>query len=236
MQHILITGANRGIGLELTRQYLQIADIHIIATCRNPEDATHLKSLVRVHPERLTILPLDVTNTEHIATVVQTLQQRMNKLDILINNAGINPTDKNTRRLGELEGAAIQEVLYTNAIAPLLFTQACVELLKNGANPRVVMVSSQMGSLDWTKSGGAYAYRMSKAAMNMAARTLAMDLRAHNITTITLHPGWVQTDMGGSGADIPTPESAAGIIQVLQKLTPADNGKFFKWNGEPHHW
>lgn len=236
MQHILITGANRGIGLELTRQYLQMADIHIIATCRSPEQATHLAALVRVHPERLTILPLDVTNADHITAVVQTLQQRVNKLDVLIHNAGINPNDKNTRRLGELEGAAIQEVLYTNAIAPLLFTQACVDLLKNGTNARVVMVSSQMGSLDWTKSGGSYAYRMSKATMNMAARTLAMDLRAHDITTITLHPGWVQTDMGGSGADIPPHESAAGIINVIQNLTPADNGKFFKWNGEDHAW
>jgi NAD(P)-dependent dehydrogenase (short-subunit alcohol dehydrogenase family) len=236
MQHILITGANRGIGLELTRQYLQTADVFVFATCRQPENATDLIKLVRVYPERLTILPLDVTNTEQSQTVVQTIQQRTNKIDTLINNAGINPTDKNLRRLGELDGAAIQAVIYTNAIAPLLFTQACVELLKNGTNPRVIMVSSQMGSLDWTKSGGSYAYRISKAAMNMAARTLAMDLGAHNITTITLHPGWVQTDMGGSGADIPTQESAAGIIQVIQKLTPADNGTFLKWNGEDHAW
>lgn len=236
MQHILITGANRGIGLALTRQYLQLADTFVFATCRQPENATDLKSLVRLNPDRVTILPLDITHSTQMDTVINTIRQRVNKLDLLINNAGIYPKDDMTRRLGALNGNAVQEVIYTNAVAPLIFTQACVDLLKNGTTPRVVMVSSQMGSLERGKSGGAYAYRMSKAAMNMAARVLSADLQTYQIITITLHPGWVKTDMGGSGADIPPHESAAGIIRLISRLTPADNGKFFKWNGEEHAW
>lgn len=236
MERILITGANRGVGLELTKQYIKAGHVHIIATCRNPDTASELNNLAQQYPNHLDVVKLDINDSASIEQSIYDIEGAVASLDVLINNAGIKPGSQADSRLGTLESSEMQQVITTNAIAPLLVTQAYLHLLKKGNNPRVVMVSSQMGSMDWTKSGGSYAYRMSKAAMNMAARTLASDGGMSGITVVTTHPGWVRTDMGGSGADISPQESAAGLIKVIQKLDQSDNGKFYKWNGEEHRW
>jgi len=236
MEKILITGANRGVGFEITRQYLQAGNIHIIATCRNPDTATELQALAQQHPNHLDVVQLDINDSKSIEASMQAVEGVVESLDVLINNAGINPRGETHSRLSQLESDAIEHVITTNAVAPLLVTQAYRHLLKKGNNPRVVMVSSQMGSLEWTRSGGSYAYRMSKAAMNMSVRTLASDSGMSGITVVTTHPGWVRTDMGGSGADISPQESASGLIKVISSLTSSDNGKFYKWNGEEHVW
>ncbi len=236
MKRILITGANRGVGFEMTRQYVASHDVHIYATCRTPDRATDLNELTQQHPDKVTVVQLDINDSVSIEASVKAITSHTNALDILINNAGINPRGDGQNRLGALESDAMSDIITTNAVAPLLVTQAYRDLLKKGNNPLVVMVSSQMGSMDWTRSGGSYAYRMSKAAMNMSVRTLASDGGMSGITVVTTHPGWVRTDMGGSGADISPQESASGLIKVISGLTPSDNGKFYKWNGDIHAW
>lgn len=233
MQSILITGANRGIGLALTRQLLQ-DDARIFATCRAPERADALKALAQLHPERVTILPLDVNDMASIDRAVKAVAAKVDGLDLLINNAGIGGDDSG-RILGKLSSSEVSHVITTNAVGPLMLTQACRELLKIGDNPRVVMISSGLGSLQRT-SGTSYAYRMSKAAMNMAARVLAFDSAMTGITTVTMNPGWVQTDMGGPSAALKPDESASALRALINRLRPTDNGKFFQYDGSELPW
>lgn len=233
MQTILITGANRGIGLALTRQLLQ-DDARIFASCRAPDRADALNELSQRHPNRVTVLQLDINDEASIDAALQALAGKTDALDLLINNAGIGGDDQ-ARILGQLISAEVSRVIRTNAVSPLMLTQACRNLLKSGDNPRVVMVSSGLGSLQRT-SGSSYAYRMSKAAMNMAARVLAFDSAMDGITTITVNPGWVQTDMGGPQAALKPRESGGALRALINRLTPADNGKFFQYDGSELPW
>jgi len=233
MQTILITGANRGIGLELTRQLLK-DDTRIFATCRRPEGADALNDLARKHADRVTVLQLDVNNEDSIHAAVEAVAAKVDALDLLINNAGIGGDD-HSRIMGQLTAAEVNHVISTNAVAPLILTQACRDLLKNGDNPRVVMISSGLGSLQRT-GGTSYAYRMSKAAMNMAARVLAFDSAMTGITTVTMNPGWVQTDMGGPSASLKPEESGSALRALINRLRPADNGKFFQYDGSELLW
>ena len=230
---ILITGANRGIGLALTRQLLQ-DNARIFATCRAPERAGDLNELAQRHAKRVTVLQLDVNEGASIASAVKAVAAETDALDLLINNAGIGGDDSG-RILGQLTATEVSHVITTNAVSPLILTQACRELLKNGDNPRVVMISSGMGSLQRT-GGTSYAYRMSKAAMNMAARVLAFDSAMTGITTVTMNPGWVQTDMGGPSAALKPEESASALRKLIKRLTPADNGLFFQYDGGELPW
>lgn len=236
MQGLLITGSNRGIGLEMVRQLTERDDVLLFATCRQPENADQLNAIAAQHPTRVKVLPLDVSDASSIRACVERVKQHTGALDVLINNAGIFPNETRSRTFGQLEADAINHILSVNATAPLIVTQAFTSLLEEGNNPRVVMVSSQMGSLAWTGSGGSYAYRASKAAMNMVARTLSHDLKPMGISVITLHPGWVQTDMGGRNAAITPQESAAGILRLVDDITLADSGGFFRWTGDVHPW
>ena len=236
MQNYLITGANRGIGLELTRLLLTQGRARVFATCRAPERADNLNELAGDNPDKVTVLQLDVNDEASIAAAVQAVSAAAAFLDVLINNAGIFPKgDHASRGLGNLTSEALSELITTNAVSPLIVTQACRDLLQLAENPRVVMISSGLGSVQATR-GGPYGYRMSKAAMNMAARVLAFDSEMSGITTITTHPGWVQTDMGGAGADITATDSAAGLLALISGLTPADNGRFFRYDGVELDW
>ena len=180
------------------------------------------------------ILQLDVDDEASIERAVSAIASESSGLDILINNAGISGGDGG-RNMGTLESAEVAAVLTTNAVAPLIVTQACRELLKQGENPRVVMISSGMGSLS-AAGGNAYAYRMSKAAMNMAARVLALDEAMAGITTVTMAPGWVRTDMGGPAASLAPEESASALIAVVRRLGASDNGKFYRYDGVELAW
>ena len=235
MERILITGANRGIGLELVRQYVQNGDVRVFAGCRQPDRAAALHELAREHPQQARVIQLDIDDGASIAASVKTVAAESETLDLLINNAGIFPKDAahQSRELGQLAAADVAGVIATNAVGPLIVTQAYRQLLKKAVNPRVVMVSSSMGSLS-TAAGDAYAYRMSKAAMNMAGRSLAQDSAMSGIITIMTHPGWVQTDMGGPKAAITTQESASGLKKLISRLTPASNGRFYLWDGTEH--
>lgn len=236
MQSILITGANRGLGLELTRQYLNDGDVKIFAACRNPERAQQLGELANLYAGLIRVVQMDVNDESSIDAAVNTIAAEVSALDLLINNAGMFPKgDHQSRNLGELSAHDVGEVVTTNAVGPLIVTQSFRQLLLNGDNPRVVMISSGMGSVT-RATGGSYAYRMSKAAMNMAARVLALDSAMEGIITITTHPGWVQTDMGGPSATLTPTQSASGLRKLINHLTSADNAKFFLYDGTELEW
>lgn len=234
MQNILITGANRGIGLALVEQYLAAGGYRVFASCRNPDAASALNAMAEANPETLRILQMDVDDETSIKRAVDTVSADSDSLDALINNAGVSGGD-DTRNLGQLDSAAVAAVITTNAVAPLIVTQACRDLLKRSDNPRVVMISSGLGSLARV-DGSAYAYRMSKAAMNMAARVLAFDEAMAGITTVTLAPGWARTDMGGPSANLAPEESASALLALIEKLGATDNGRFYRYDGLEMDW
>ncbi|MGB1285775.1 MAG: SDR family oxidoreductase [Aggregatilineales bacterium] len=235
-QHILITGANRGIGLGMVRQFLVKDDNNIVfATARKPDDATDLNALAEEYAGRVHIIQLDINDSDSVAAAVEQVKSTAGKLDILVNNAGIFVKDDSASKLGSLAADDVSRNIHINAVAPLMVSQALVDLLKAGTASRIVMISSGMGSMEQAKPGS-YAYRMSKAAMNMAARVLSKDLESAGITTITMHPGWVQTNMGGKEAALTPEESATGLVDVISNLTIDDNGSFLQWDGTSLPW
>ena len=231
MKHCVITGSNRGIGLELVKSYLARDGWHIHACCRSPEKAENLRSLVTENLGRMTLHALEVTD----AASVQQLSARLGNIpiDLLINNAGIMGGDKQT--LSNMDFDAWADTLAVNSIAPMRVAQALLPNLRAAKGAKLVTISSQMGSLA-RKSTGFYAYRSSKAAVNKVMQVMAEEVRADSITCIVMHPGWVKTDMGGDAADITVEESASGIAKVIDALTIEETGSFLTWEGEQHPW
>jgi NAD(P)-dependent dehydrogenase (short-subunit alcohol dehydrogenase family) len=232
MKRIFITGSNRGIGLELARQCLQRGDL-VFASCRQPDQADELQALKAEYPDRLTILQLDITNQAQVEAVAEPLATEVDGLDILFNNAGVSLGGE---RIGNLEVDSVLNVLYVNSVGPLMVTQSLLDLLRAGQNPKIINVTSQLGSITRKRSGGRYSYDGRKAALNMFTRTLAFEVLPDGIITIVMHPGWVQTDMGGSGAPLSVKESAQGILQVTENLTKDDAGRFLQWDGDELPW
>lgn len=232
MKRVLITGANRGLGLEFTQQCLQHGDM-VFAGTRKLEGIGALQTLKGMYPERLKIIRLPVDDENIIEKSVNELHPFVDGLDLLINNAGIFPRDE---RLGNFVQDTLLTAFRTNSIGPVLVVQAFLNLLKNGENPRVINITSQLGSLTNKSSGGNYSYCASKAALNMFSRALAQDLKSSGIVVIALHPGWVQTDMGGSTAPLTPERSVAGMLDVIANLTPKDTGGFFAWDGGRVPW
>ena len=234
MQRILITGANRGLGLEFTRQCLEKGAL-VFAGCRNPETAGDLHKLSAVHAEQLTILKLDVTDETSIDASIDTVSSQVDGLDLLINNAGAFPRGETP---ATLDAKTMLETFHLNAIAPMIVAQRCLDLLRAGDHPKIANSSSKMGSLWWKEKegGGDYSYCSSKAALNMLTRTLAFDLRSEGIIVVAITPSWVQTDMGGMSADLTPTKSIDGMLNVIEGLTEADTSKFYNWDGREHPW
>ncbi len=223
---MVITGANRGIGLELARQSLQRGD-SVTALVREPDKATELQALRERHPA-LTVLACDVSDD---ASVRRAAGQVPSPVDALINNAGV------MGHYASLEQMDLDDALRTfsiNALGPLRLTRALLPKLKESKVKKVLHITSGMGSIDDNRSGGAYAYRMSKAALNMAARSMAVDLKSHGVLVAVINPGWVKTDMGGPNAPTPVVESATGILKELDGLTADRSGEFLDYAGK--HW
>ena len=228
MTTVLITGANRGIGLELVRQYAaEGASVH--ACCRNPEDAVDLKAIrgpVQIHA-------LDVTDEASARRLAETLSGEA--IDILINNAGVYGSREH-QSLGDMDFDGWAEVFAVNTLAPLRVIQAFLPHIRRaGPCAKIITISSQMGSLS-RMAAGSYAYRSSKAAVNKVMQLVSIDLKDEKIIVCPMHPGWVRTDMGGHDAEIDVMESAAGLRRTIAKLTPTDSGKFFQWDGTPLEW
>jgi NAD(P)-dependent dehydrogenase (short-subunit alcohol dehydrogenase family) len=231
METVLITGANRGIGLELTRQYLK-RQTRVLAACRTPESAQSLSELKQSNPETLKIYPLEVTDDNSVKTLADAL--RNETIDVLINNAGISGGER--QEIREMDYSRWALTLAVNTISPFRVTVALLDNLRRSRKPRIITLSSQLGSMLRPTSTGNYAYRSSKAAVNKVMQGLAVDLRSENIIVCPVHPGWVQTDMGGSKADLTVQESASGLIRLIDRLELSDSGHFLKWNGEEHPW
>jgi len=226
MPTVLVTGANRGLGLEFARQYA--ADgWRVLATCRRPTASAELKEIkgdVQVHA-------LDMREDAQIPTLAMTLARE--RIDILVNNAGVSGPREH---FGKTETQAWLDVFHVNSIAPAHMAEAFVDHLERGGRKLIVNITSKMGSVADNTSGGSYIYRSSKAALNMVAKTLAVDLASRGITVVLFHPGWVRTDMGGPGALITPRESVTSMREKISTLTPADNGKFFNFDGRPLPW
>jgi len=225
---VLVTGASRGIGLEFVKQWLA-RGARVIAGARNVAGASELSALLGRHgDEQLRILPLDVADgrsVEHMASDIGNTE-----VDLLINNAGILSVET----LDNMDFGAILEQFKVNALGALRVTHALLGNLRDGA--RIINLSSRMGSLDDNTSGGYYGYRMSKAALHMATRSLAVDLKSRGIIVVALHPGMVQTDMT-RGFGMLTPEaSVTGINQLIDKLTLEQSGLFLHYQGTPLPW
>lgn len=240
MQRVLITGAGRGLGLALTREVLARGD-QVFAGCRSPAREAGLAQLAAEHPGRLEMLPLDVADQASIDASWQAVRDRVDGLDLLINNAGVNSMSSGDDpavhlRLGRLDPDRMLGMFRVNAIAPLMMVQRYLDLLQAGQAPCVINLSSWLGSIADKQSGGNYSYCASKAALNMLTRTLAFDLIRAGITVVAVNPGWMRTDMGGPRASLAPEESARGILALARSLTPAHTGRFFDWNGEEHPW
>jgi NAD(P)-dependent dehydrogenase (short-subunit alcohol dehydrogenase family) len=221
---VLVTGANRGLGLEFARQYKETGWT-VIATARNPESATDLNALgVRV-------MQLDVTDPKSVAALAVDLNGA--SIDLLINNAGIFP------RSGSLAETDFEDVARTyevNTIGPMRVTRALLPNLRSGEMKTVVSITSGLGSIADNTGGRFYGYRESKAALNMFTRSLAAELRDEGFTCVVISPGWVQTDMGGPNANLTPEESIAGMRVVIANLTPANTGAYWNYDGETISW
>lgn len=222
--NIVITGTNRGIGLELTRQALAKGHT-VLAVARKPDESAGLQELRAQHADRLQTLAVDLKHPEAPAKI-QSAVKAWPAVDILVNNAGIMRSKTTVEDF--------LESFHVNSVVPYLVTEALLPQLKKSRSPKAVHMTSLMGSIDDNGSGGYYAYRSSKTALNMINKSLSID---HDwLNTIVMHPGWVQTDMGGSGAPTPPSESAAGIWKVVENLRTEDSGSFFDFRGKRLPW
>ena len=227
--NIVITGANRGIGQELARQYLARGD-RVYAAVRAPDKSAELTSLNESSGGRLIVRACDVANDASVNAFAATVTE---PVDVLINNAGVR---KKPDDFGKLNLDEAAQVFQVNALGALRVTAALLPMLRRARGAKIANISSAMGSIEGNTSGGSYGYRMSKAALNMATRSLAQDLRGDGIIAVVLSPGWVKTDMGGASAPTLVTDSAAGLIGVIDGLTLKDSGGYFGFRGERIAW
>jgi NAD(P)-dependent dehydrogenase (short-subunit alcohol dehydrogenase family) len=225
---LLITGANRGLGLEFVRQYA-IDGWQVIASCRNPVEASALQSLKSSYAN-ISIIKLDVTNFDEIHHIAESLKHVT--IDLLINNAGIYLG----RAADPINIDDWVQTFKVNSIAPVILMHAFKNHLANSALKKAVTLSSKMGSIEDNTKGGSYLYRTSKAAVNMAIKTASIDLKPLGISIATLHPGWVQTDMGGPNGLIDIPTSVTGLRRVISNLSLANTGQFIDYEGKSIAW
>ncbi len=221
---VLITGANRGIGLELARQY--VADgWQVFGTARRPAAADELQAA------GATVVQLDVTDAASVAAMADTLSDE--PIDLLINNAGILPP-MNT--LADIDIEKFSQAFDVNTLGPVRVTQALLPNLRAGKARKIMNISTIASSISGNLHGGLYGYRESKTALNMFTRSLAAELGPEGFVCIVMHPGWVQTDMGGPGATVEVADSAAGIRSVIASVDANDNGTFWNFTGEQLAW
>jgi NAD(P)-dependent dehydrogenase (short-subunit alcohol dehydrogenase family) len=228
----LITGSNRGIGLELVRQYAD-AGWRVHACCRDPERARDLKSVVRAHDGAVTAHALEATDARSRAALAKTLAGE--PIDLLFHNAGVYGPNGVAFGRNTTEDDWI-EVLRVNTIAPLKLSELLVDSVAKSRRRLIAVMSSGMGSIGDNTSGGAYLYRSSKSALNSVAKSMAIDLAPRGILVLALCPGWVRTDMGGSKAPLPVERSVRGLRKVLEEATPADSGSFIRYEGTRVPW
>ena len=221
---VLVTGANRGIGLEFVQQ-LKAQGFDVIGTARNPAKATELKATgARVEQ-------LDVTDAASVAALAQSLDGVA--IDLLINNAGM--LNREDSSLDTLDFEVMERSFQVNSLGPLRVTQALLPNLRAGDGKTIVNITSRLGSIELS-TGGLYSYRTSKTALNQINKIVSSELASEGFTNIVMHPGWVRTDMGGAGATLSKTESVSGMLGVIDNLTTDSNGKFFNYDGSELPW
>jgi len=230
MPVILLTGANRGLGLELAHQYAK-DNWRVIACCRDPENAHNLKQLATDMPQ-LTLHMLDVQNADHLQSLADSFKEQ--PIDILLNNAGVY--GQKDAYFGNTDSDRWLNTFKINTIAPMKIMEAFVDNVAASEIRIIASMSSKMGSIADNSSGGSYVYRSSKSALNMVMASAAIDLQPRGITSVILHPGWVRTDMGGPNGEMSVEESVTAMRRTLAGITAKDNGCFFEIDGSIIPW
>ena len=230
MTSVLITGANRGLGFGFVKSFLA-KNMNVICTTRNISGSKELLECKKNYPDNLEILELDLLEKKSENILSDLLSDK--PIDIFINNAGVGNSNQ---RFGVVSSKPWLDVLKVNLIAPLTLTQSIIENIKKGSEKKIYFLSSQLGSIGDNTSGGMYIYRSSKTALNQVVKSLSVDLKPMGITVISLHPGWVKTDMGGPNAPVQIDESIKGMMQVIDKTDIRDTGRFLNYDGKELPW
>ena len=233
MTTYLISGANRGLGWEMVQQLAQAGET-VFAGCRSPKSAADLQALATKNP-KIYPIQLDVTDEDSVKEAVRAVSAETGTIDVLINNAAIKIDDKDIQ---DVSAEIVQTTMSVNVIGPLLMAKHFVGLLKTSEQARLVNISGRLASLLLLedKKWGSYSYNASKAAMNVTTRMLAHELKPEGVCVVAVHPGWMQTDMGGAAADLEPSVAANQVLSLVGKLTLADTNKFLVYSGEEHPW
>ena len=230
MTSVLITGANRGLGFGFVKSFLA-KNVNIICTTRNIPGSKELLECKKKYPKNLQILELDLLGENSENALSDLLSDK--PIDIFINNAGVGNSNQ---RFGVVSSKPWVEVLKVNLIAPLTVTQSIIENIKKSSDKKIYFLSSQLGSIEDNTSGGMYIYRSSKTALNQVVKSLSVDLKPMGITVISLHPGWVKTDMGGPNAPVSIDESIKGMMKVIDATDIRNTGTFLNFDGQGLPW
>ncbi len=233
MPSILITGASRGLGLEFAKQYARDG-WRVFASCRDPASASDLKRVAEGARGAVDITALDARDADTVKQAARNLKGE--PLDVLLNNAGVMGPPRAQQQFGNVDYAGWTETLNINTFGPTRVSEAFVDNVAASDRKLIVTITSGMGSLTDNTSGGWLAYRTSKAAVNMVMRSLAVDLKPRGITCVVVNPGWVRTDMGGPNAEISAEGSITAMRRLIDKLGPAQSGKFFNYDGSEYPW
>jgi NAD(P)-dependent dehydrogenase (short-subunit alcohol dehydrogenase family) len=230
MEVIIVTGANRGIGLALTRALLANENV-VIAGCRRPDEAGELRQLTSSYPDTLDLIKCDLEREEDLVAEADALRQRRGKLDVIINNAGIMPEEGGESILN-IDLELFWQAFNTNVLGAARVVRTFYPLLVKSERPRIINISSSLGSISIRKGHDHYAYSASKAALNMLTRTIANELAPRGVTTVAISPGWVRTEMGGEKAPLLPEESARSLTETIRKIGPESNGEFLDRDGK----
>jgi len=228
---VFVTGANRGIGFEYVRQLVDRND-QVVAGYRSEARSRDLLAMAKKRAN-LDAVKVDVTDQAQIENIRDIISDRFGRLDMLINNAGIQI--KYDDDIDEVEPDEIVENFRVNVVGPFLTAKILHPLLAKGTNPRIINITSQMGSVEQA-SGNAVPYRISKAAVNMLTKNQAVAYARDGIIAVAMHPGWVRTDMGGSSAPLAPKDSVAGMLKVIDNLKEQDSGRFIGYDGRPRSY
>ena len=231
MKTVLITGANRGIGLEHTRAFAA-RGIRVFAAARSPDDADALNALATIHADMVSVLGYDADDPESPALLKAVLGDT--PIDLLLANAGA--MGGSNQSFGSVDIDDVLQLVRVNSLAPLKLVEALAENVARSARKLIAFQSSKMGSIGDNASGGYYAYRISKAAVNMVAKGISSDLGSRGVIVVALHPGWVKTRMGGQSAPVSVEQCVAGEQRLFDKLAMSDSGHFFNYDGTELPW
>ena len=230
MINVLITGANRGLGLGFVKKYLE-KNVHVLCTTRDISGSKELLECKERYPNNIEIFELDLLKENGVETLANQLNGM--PIDILINNAGVGSSNQHFEAVSSKPWL---EVLKVNLIAPLIITQSLIKNVKKSSVKKINFLSSQLGSIEENTSGGMYIYRSSKTGLNQVVKSLSVDLKTMGITVVSLHPGWVKTGMGGPNAPVSIDESIEGMIKVIDRTDIKDTGRFLNYDGTELPW